>query len=155
MKSVIYVRRFLKSIVYLTCWVLLILLLMVALGQTQMSFLDLFTTKNGMWLWVFVSVFSLVHPIYGYCNRKLNTDATKIEDAIDDIARRGGYSKTESVDGCVKYRASSVFKKMMLQFEDEVVILTKDGESTISGPRKEVVKMIFRIDTYLISQEKE
>lgn len=155
MKGKIYARRFLKSCVYLTCWVLLILALMIAFSQTEMSFRDLVTTENGMWLWVFVIVFSLIHPLYGYCKRKLNVDATTIADAIDDIARRGGFTKTECSATTAHYRASSPFKKLLLQYEDEIVIRTEDGESVIEGPRKEVVKILFRIDTYMISKDKD
>lgn len=137
----------------MTCWVLLILVLMVAFGQTEMSFIDLFTTENGLWLWFFVLVFSLVQPLYGYCKKVINADAASIEDAIDDMARRGGYDRIESVDGCTRYRAKSFFKRLILQFEDEIVVRTQDGESTIEGPRKEVVKLYCRIDTYLISNK--
>ncbi len=154
MKTERFFIRFIKSFIYFICWIFIILILMMAFNQTEMTFVDLFITKNGLFLWGFALVFSLVYPFYGYCRRNLNATATEHIEALDNIALRSGLKRVNTDLNSIEYRAGNILKKILLQFEDRVYVYTdENGNSVIAGPRKEVVKMVFRFDTYLISKE--
>lgn len=150
-----YLIRFVKSFVFLTLWLVIILGLMLAFKQTTMSLSDLFTTDNGRMFWLMVAVFSLVHPVLGYSKRPLLDEAKNISAEIDEVAAKSGYHKVSEENGEMVYRADSFLKALMLQYEDKITIKTVDGTSTIEGPRKEIVKMIFRLDTLMISKEND
>lgn len=155
MKTKRFIVRFLKCFIYLICWIFIILVLMKAFNQTVMNYSDLFTTENGLWLWVFALVFSLIYPFYGYCRRKLNANAAENVVAIDSIARKSNLRRVNNDLNAMEYRGANLVKRLLLQFEDKIMVYTDEkGESYVEGPRKEVVRIIFRFDTYLIPKER-
>jgi hypothetical protein len=64
------------------------------------------------------------------------------------------YKLVEESENSMIFRGETLGKKLRWLFEDQIEINTTNEETTeISGPRKEVVILIFRIQTYIQNKQ--
>lgn len=145
-----YVVRAAKYVVYLLVLFFIIFAFMDAINGTNVPMWSIFTSTRGMMLGVVVLVFALIYPFFGFTKKTLTFDASKRREDVERVMTMNGYlPSAESTDSVMVFRAKSVAKKLMLMWEDQIVITTVDTLSVIKGARKEVVKATFRFNTFI------
>ena len=146
-----YAIRAAKYVVYLFVLFLLIFAVMNALGGTKLSLADLVTSTRGWWLAVVVVVFAAAYPFFGFTSKLLTLDAAAKADEVERVMGLCGYMRTDDRRDPMHqtYRASSGVKRLALMYEDTITVATQNGLSTMSGPRKEVVRAAFRTTTFV------
>lgn len=118
----------------------------------QLDTMNLFlTSKSGMVMLAMLLLLSFTHPFFGYVKRNIGVNiddedkVVKIEEAINVY----GFTKTETSGELIIFRPESILKRIMMLYEDKIVFNTKEG--TLEGNRKEITRLIFRIQTQLIN----
>lgn len=117
-------------------------------NYTQASFSTMMTSQ-GLMLLAIIVIFALIQPFLGYTKKTLVFDATKRMEDVDRVMGMCGYIKISDSDGIAIFRASSTAKRISMVYEDQITITTTDGLSVMQGPRKEVVKIYFRMGTFI------
>lgn len=144
-----YFIRVIKYAIYLVVLLGILLFVMSALSSNTLSLSEVMSSSRGIYLVVFLLVFALIQPFMGYVKRTLTFDATTQIEQITNVMALNGYSRSADENGAIVFRASSKAKRLFLYFEDKIVITTDDSLSVISGPRREVVRAIFRFNTFI------
>lgn len=109
----------------------------------------LWESSRGLVLLGAVVVFALSYPFFGFTRKTLTFEAPVRLDDVNRVMAMSGYERVGGENNAMLYRAVSKVKRMALQYEDEITITTEDGVSVMEGPRKEVVKIAFRMQTYI------
>ncbi len=145
-----YIIRTLKYMVFLTVIFAIMLYFFRAIDYIKVPLGELFHSERALYAALLILGFALIHPLLGYNRKRLTFDATQHVEQVENVMARGGYKREpgDSADRMV-FRAMTSSKRMILLWEDEIVITTADGVSAIEGPRKETVKAYFRMGTFI------
>lgn len=109
----------------------------------------LWMTPRGFMLVVAIVAFALLYPFLGYTKKTLTFDANKRLEDVERVMGMCGYIKESQTADELKFRGSTTSKRLSLMYEDTITITTTDGLSIMQGPRKEVVKIYFRMGTFI------
>lgn len=142
-----YLIRAAKYCIYLFLLIFILLGLM-SIYDTR-GFAEVYLSTRGLAMLGIVAVFALTYPLFGFVKKTLTFDATQKAEDVERIMAMSGYSRVSGTNDAMVFRATRMAKKIMLMWEDQITITTADGLSTMSGPRKEVVKASFRFGTYV------
>lgn len=139
-----------KYLIFLTVLLFAIYYLMNMLGGVAMPVEGLFESSRGYLVIAILLFFAAVHPYMGYVKRSLVFDASKKVDEVVNVMSMCGYTRTNAGDATsMTFRATTKTKRMIMLGEDEISITTTNELSTMSGPRKEVVRASFRFTTFI------
>lgn len=141
-----YHIRALKYLVKLSLLVAFLFVILHFLGNNVTD--QLFHTNQGFILLLLVIGLSIVYPIIGYTSRKLAYNLDDHPDELHKVMVLCSYEAEPNTEGR-SYRASAPTKKLFLMYEDRVTITNMNGVSVLTGPRKEVVRIAFRLDTFV------
>jgi hypothetical protein len=145
-----YPIRAAKYFVYLLILFVLLFGLLLATDYTSWQTFAALAHSGRIWLLAaaFV-VLPALYPLIGYLAREMNLDYDKRRELIERVLAMNGYRiVSETPDGLV-CRAAGGMKRAALMFEDRIVI-RRDGRGVrIEGPRKEVVRLEYRINTFM------
>lgn len=119
------------------------------MGSDNAPLQTLWETSKGILLLGAIIVFSLLQPFFGYTKKTLTFDAKKRSEDVERVMAMCGYVKVDETSNEMIFRASTTAKKVALIYEDAVTITTNDEISVMQGPRKEVVKIYFRMGTFI------
>ncbi|MEF9949705.1 MAG: hypothetical protein RR752_00835 [Mucinivorans sp.] len=147
-----YIIRVVKYVAYLAILFVIIFMLMSALGMVKVPFSTVLSTTRGFVALGIVLLFALFYPFFGFTVKTLTINASMHQEELNNVMSRCGYMPLGGEDqapGELQFRAVSSMKRLMLIYEDQITVSTVDGLSRISGPRKEVVKIAFRIGTFI------
>lgn len=145
-----YVIRAAKYVVYLVVLFFVIFFVMDLINDKQVPFWVMFSGSRGLVFSGIVIVFALIYPFFGFVKKTLTFDASsKVEEVVNVMNTCGFATAEASTPELQKFRARSTSKKVSMMWEDEVIIETIDGLSTIRGSRREVVKAAFRFGTFI------
>lgn len=145
-----YAIRAAKYAVYLVILLVVLLSVMNLIQSGGLPLDEMLFSTRGLMLLAVVVVFALIYPFFGFTKRTLTFDASKKVDDVKNVMSMCGFAPTaDSTAEVQKFRAVAKSKKMVLMYEDEIVIATVNGLSTINGARREVVKASFRFSTYI------
>lgn len=147
---VTYLRRVVKYMIYLIVVFGAIFCVMVGFGAIQMGFNDigfLLTSDKGGVLALVALGLSLIYPFIGYVKREMNVNPTTGRTKILDVAQLCGYKLTYEDDKEMVLEAATPIKKLSLLYEDKVTINKGDIPASISGNRRSVTIMLFRLES--------
>jgi hypothetical protein len=60
-----------------------------------------------------------------------------------------GFKFAEVRDGALVYRAEGIVRRVILLFEDEIVVRRTEGGVEVEGKRREAVRIIFQLSAYI------
>lgn len=145
MTTGLYISRAVKHFVKMMIIVAGIYALMALTDTLAITNEELFGTK-GIILIVALAVLSAAYPSYGFVTRATKGSITLHREAIFRALNHNSYTLVcESATEMV-FRASGPLKKLNYMGDDTISVRQIDGEHlAISGPRKEVVQVAFRI----------
>ncbi len=146
-----YIRRTLKYALYLLIILAILLTAMDLMGASQSpSTLDLIFTERGAYMAVVVIIFAAIYPFMGYVKKTLLCNASERSEQVVNIMAMCGYKLVSTEGTEMTFRAATFAKKLILLFEDTIVITTSTtGTSEMRGPRREVVRAAFRLGTFV------
>ena len=150
-----YIRRTVGYFLKLLILVVVLYLLMFVTGSTRISagamLQELFATSRGLLLIGALVLLSAFYPTFGYVKRNVKADIrTNRDDIINALHKNGYILSSEQPEKQMVFRADSFFKRLLVTFDDAVTVTAADdGTVNIEGPRKSVVPIQFRIDTYV------
>lgn len=145
----IYLIRVAKYVLQLTILFIVFFSVLHFAGYGNTSLTEVLTSERGLIMLAIIVVFALLQPFFGYTKKRLLFDANKRAEDLDRVMAMCGYAKISDENGVKTYRASNFSKKLILMFEDQITVTTIDEVSEMAGPRKEVVKAYFRMNTFI------
>lgn len=155
MKTSQYIRRAVGYFIKLIVLVAVLYLLMFVTGSTRVSAAamlhEMFSTSRGVMLIAVLALLSAIYPRFGYVKRTVKADFNTNRDEILNAMHKSGYILVSELSGRqMVFRADSMLKKLVMSFDDTITVTAADDASvTVEGPRKTVVPVQFRIDTYV------
>ncbi len=145
-----YIIRVAKYFLYLCLFFAVIFGVMIALNYTSWeAFLHVFSSTRGLILLAFFVVFPLIYPFMGFITREVRANVAEDRDTVLRVFEMCGYKLVCESNGEMLYRAAGKFARMRLLYEDLISVTFDEKYLTMSGPRKEVVKIEFRLKTFL------
>lgn len=107
-------------------------------------------SDRGVWLVVAFVALALFYPKFGYVRRVIegaDMDADRVR--IDNAMQLYGFKFAEVRDGGLVYRAEGVVRRIILLFEDEIIVRRVEGGIEVEGKRREAVRIIFQLSAYI------
>ena len=107
-------------------------------------------SNRGVWLVVTFVALALFYPKFGYVRRVIegaDMDADRVR--IDNAMQLYGFKFAEVRDGGLVYRAEGVVRRIILLFEDEIIVRRVEGGIEVEGKRRQAVRIIFQLSAYI------
>lgn len=108
------------------------------------------SSERGVWLVVAFVALALFYPKFGYVRRVIegaDMDADRVR--IDNAMQLYGFKFAEVRDGGLVYRAEGVVRRIILLFEDEIIVRRVEGGIEVEGKRRQAVRIIFQLSAYI------
>ena len=103
-----------------------------------------FATTRGKMLGLAVVVLSALYPRMGFMTRRVECDMEEEKDVIIAAFARAGFSLKGESDGRMLFRATNVLDRIVMLFEDEIVVEQYAQWINITGIRRGVAKVVFQ-----------
>lgn len=145
-----YLLRSLRYFTYMIVLWCLIFVVMFATKTTAFSFetlVQLFTSLNGILLITLVVVVSLAYPKFGYTIKTIPR-ITRKKELIDQLKQSGMVLHSEKANVYV-FQYASFFRRLMIRFDDRVVIVFENDHTLIEGNKVPVSRVLFRIESLI------
>jgi hypothetical protein len=108
------------------------------------------SSERGVWLVVAFVALALFYPKFGYvCREVAGADIEADRVRIDNAMQLYGFKFAEVRDGALVYRAEGIVRRLILLFEDEIVVRRTEGGVEVEGKRREAVRIIFQLSAYI------
>ena len=105
-----------------------------------------FQTTRGQLLGLAVVVLSAVYPRMGFMTRRVECDMEAERDYILRVFAAAGFTLKEESDGRMVFRADNILSRLFMLFEDEIVVEQYGQWIDISGIRRGVAKIVYRLN---------
>ncbi len=131
---------------------------MVLTGMAEADIDSMF--RNGVdSLWqigISMVVISAIYPYFGFGTKKVITskDWNTIKPRILVFMEAKVYDIESEGDSVVSFRIRGVIARLTRMFEDRVTIATNNGITTVTGPRKDIIRIASALD-YIVNKEDE
>lgn len=147
-----YILRAIKHFVKMMVLIVGIYALMSATDTLGITQEELFGTK-GIVLIVALVVLSAAYPSYGFVTRSIRGSLSLNREAILRAFNHNGYTLRSESENEWIFRASGPLKRLIHLGDDSVTLRrVDDNHFEISGIRKEVVQVEFRISGNMLEQ---
>ena len=103
-----------------------------------------FQTTKGQLLGVAVVALAAFYPRFGFMTRRVECDMEEEKDVIIAAFARAGFSLKGESDGRMLFRATNVLDRIVMLFEDEIVVEQYAQWINITGIRRGVAKVVFQ-----------
>lgn len=108
------------------------------------------SSDRGTSLIVAFVALALFYPKFGYVRRviagaDIETDRVRIDNAMQLY----GFKFEEVRDDALVYRADGVVRRVILLFEDEILVRRVEGGIEVEGKRRQAVRIIFQLSAYI------
>ena len=155
-----YLIRSVKFLVALLVLYVAAVWLMSVMGASMLSVRDtifvMFQTLRGQLLVAAIIVWVAIYPKVGYVKRECIADFDADKEQITTAFVVSGYELVAQDENEVRYRASNIFSRLRLLFEDEVVVRrVESGNIEIEGVRRTVALVMMRLNGYLAHKRDE
>lgn len=155
-----YIVRSLKYLLLIS--VLYVALLWVSSIYTYNGMVDVVTllkaqlgSERGVWLVATFIGLALLYPRFGYVRRIVeDVDIEGDRIRIDNAMKLYGFKFAGTRDGRLVYRAEGIIRRIILLFEDEVLVHEVEGGVEIEGLRRSAVRIIYQLRAYIEHKER-
>ena len=108
------------------------------------------SSDRGLMIVVAFVVLALFYPKFGYVRRviagaDIETDRVRIDNAMQLY----GFKFEEVRDDALVYRADGVVRRVILLFEDEILVRRVEGGIEVEGKRRQAVRIIYQLSAYI------
>lgn len=156
-------RYFQRSIKYFLalCVVYAAMLYLFSFGcDIQVSMLDkveaLMSTSRGSLLIAAIIGLSAAYPFFGFTKREIDGDLVRNREQIILTCEVQHFRIDHESQGRMTFVAESLFKRVTMLFEDHIkIVQSGDGRITVSGNRKAVAYLVYRLEYAIDSAQSE
>lgn len=150
-----YVVRSLKYFIFL-CVLDVVLVWFMYIGQSAIYvdfptlLLEQLKSESGPWLVVAFVALAAFYPRFGFMRRRIDgCDIVDDELRIKNAMQTYGFKLVERRDGALVYRKDGFLARLMLMFEDEIVVNRVDGGVELAGLRRTVARVAYQLQCYM------
>lgn len=152
-------RYVIRAAKYLAWMLILFAVIFIIMDLTDTSAVEgvsglkqVISGDRGHILMLMIVALAAVFPVVGFMTRNIKGSLTR-EDIV--IMMNGIGFKLSSYEGnSLVFNATNPLKKFGMYFEDRIEIVLEEENIKVDGIRKEVVKIEYRINTLLLSKER-
>ncbi len=148
-----YLIRSVKYLIWLTILFMVVFLLMILTGGSQVGAAEslelLFGSSRGTMMICAIVFLALLYPRYGFVNREIRVDLSENRDVVLEAFSRSGYRLMEETEAGMVFRADAGWKRALLLWEDTLRVVPTPAGFAIEGLRREAVKVEFRLKPML------
>lgn len=153
----IYINRalhfFLKMVVILTAaFGIMYLMGWLDVEQGQFTYALLNTPKGWAVMGLIVAI-SLAYPLLSFSKTAIRSDADCEMAVMDEVISRIGYVRVKQDEGHAEYRAQSFGKRVFNQFDDRITVERDGSYITVSGLKKDVLRIESLFMQYRLKEE--
>lgn len=150
-----YVVRSLKYLVFLcVLYVGLVWLMSFDSATPDVGLVELIraqlNSERGVWLVVAFVALAAFYPRFGFMRRRIaGCDMAKDEIRIVNAMQTYGFKLVERRDGDMCFRKEGLLGRLMLMFEDEIVVREVEEGVELSGLRRTVARVAYQLECYI------
>lgn len=154
MKTLVYIRRSVKFLVALFVLYIAAMWIMSKTGATnltaQQMASNLVRDTQSIVLLCAVVVWAAVYPAVSFVVRRVEADIELDRERVENAFIRSGYELVRvEADGRLVFRASNLFRRLRLLFEDEITVEQYGQWVVLKGIRRSVSEVEMRLGTYM------
>lgn len=148
-----YLIRASKYFVALCVLCAAIMALNLMTGMARLSFGEslyvMFHTPRGMLLPAVIVVLAAFYPKFGFISRRVEGDVEEHREQILNAFRSAGFELVGEEEGVMRFRARGALHRLLLLFEDEILVSQYGQWILVEGIRRGVARVIYRLDSYI------
>lgn len=103
-------------------------------------------TERGRMLALAVLALSAAYPFFGFVKRSVKWDMATDADRLVEIFAAAGFALKEQSEGKMIFKANNILDRLVMLFEDEIVVEQQGEQITLDGIRRGVAKVIYRLN---------
>lgn len=103
-------------------------------------------TERGRMLALAVVALSAAYPFFGFVKRSVKWDMATDADRLVEIFAAAGFALKLKSEGKMIFKANNILDRLVMLFEDEIVVEQQGEQITLSGIRRGVAKVIYRLN---------
>lgn len=103
-------------------------------------------TERGRMLALAVVVLSAAYPFFGFIKRSVKWNMATDADRLVEIFAAAGFALKLKSEGKMVFKANNILDRLVMLFEDEIVVEQQGEQITLSGIRRGVAKVIYRLN---------
>jgi hypothetical protein len=103
-------------------------------------------TERGRMLALAVVALSAAYPFFGFVKRSVKWDMATDADRLVEIFAAAGFALKLKSEGKMVFKANNILDRLVMLFEDEIVVEQLGEQITLSGIRRGVAKVIYRLN---------
>ena len=103
-------------------------------------------TERGRMLALAVVALSAAYPFFGFVKRSVKWDMATEADRLVEIFAVAGFALKEQSEGKMVFKANNILDRLVMLFEDEIVVEQQGEQITLNGIRRGVAKVIYRLN---------
>ncbi|MBR5138934.1 MAG: hypothetical protein IKV12_05230 [Alistipes sp.] len=104
-----------------------------------------FSTTRGKMLGLAVVVLSALYPRMGFMTRRVECDMQQERDYLIQMFAVAGFSLKEESEGRMVFRADNILSRLVMLFEDDITVEQYGQWIDITGIRRGVAKVVYRM----------
>lgn len=104
-----------------------------------------FATTRGKLLGAAVIVLAAAYPRFGFMTRRVECDMEEQRDYIMQTFAVAGFSLKEESEDRMVFRANSFLDRLVMLFEDEIIVEQYGQWVDVTGIRRGVAKVVYRM----------
>lgn len=104
-----------------------------------------FATTRGKMLGLAVVVLSALYPRFGFMTRRVECDMAEERDYLLQVFALAGFSLKEESEGRMVFCADNILSRLVMLFEDEIIVEQYGQWIDVSGIRRGVAKVVYRM----------
>lgn len=145
-------KYFVRALKYFTAFcVLYLVIVWLSLKTTKGLEVDMwdyivatFQTTRGKMLGLAVIVLSAAYPRFGFITRRVECDMVDERDYLLRVFAVAGFSLKEESEGRMVFRADNILSRLVMLFEDDIVVEQYGQWIDITGIRRGVARVLYR-----------
>ena len=103
-------------------------------------------TERGRMLALAVVALSAAYPFFGFVKRSVKWNMATDADRLVEIFAAAGFALKEQGEGKMIFKANNILDRLVMLFEDEIVVEQQGEQITLDGIRRGVAKVIYRLN---------
>ena len=103
-------------------------------------------TERGRMLALAVMALSAAYPFFGFVKRSVKWNMATDADRLVEIFAAAGFALKEQGEGKMVFKANNILDRLVMLFEDEIVVEQQGEQITLDGIRRGVAKVIYRLN---------
>ena len=103
-------------------------------------------TERGRMLALAVVALSAAYPFFGFVKRSVKWNMATDADRLVEIFAAAGFALKEQGEGKMVFKANNILDRLVMLFEDEIVVEQQGEQITLDGIRRGVAKVIYRLN---------